>query len=106
MSQPKLSYPIAPRFVVTNHKCVCLQERQDTLCVFDGLQHDNEQALPSEDMTQSHQLELRVYIKSGEYFSTLATILDEISDHPELQQIVHDLIYLQQHYIITEKHQK
>lgn len=51
----------------------------------------------------SHNTYLDVHIKSGEYFSTLATTLDGISDHPELQQIVRDLMYLQQYYRIVKK---
>lgn len=57
----------------------------------------------SDAPVNSRSADLHIYVKSGEYFSTLATILDGISDHPELQQIVHDLIYLQQHYKIIER---
>ncbi len=39
-------------------------------------------------------LDLDESVKSGEYFLTLATTLDHIPDHPGLQQITRDLIYL------------
>ncbi len=52
---------------------------------------------------ESSHFELEIAVRSDEYFATLATILDNISDHPELQKIVHNLIYLQQHYKIVKK---
>lgn len=55
---------------------------------------------------------LAVQIRSGDYFATLATTLDEVSqtlEHnnevvsKELQRIVSDLLYLQRTYTIIRK---
>jgi hypothetical protein len=55
--------------------------------------------------------ELRIHVKSGDYFMQLATILDAIQDvHMSnhdiakvLNRIIGDLVYLQAHYDIHEK---
>lgn len=81
--------------------CSALLNMRRTLLFFDGSSTPPHQ---NKDNTQNYRRkELDVYIKSGEYFTTLATVLDGISDHPELQQIVHDLMYLQQNYEILKK---
>jgi hypothetical protein len=53
---------------------------------------------------------VNVQVRSGDYFVTLATILDRLSNslddyavRSELEDIVSDLIYLQDTYDITEK---
>lgn len=55
--------------------------------------------------------ELRVHIKSGDYFVQLATILDAMQDAQMssqdmtkvLNRVIQDLLYLQAHYNIREK---
>lgn len=74
---------------------------QDPLLLRDGSNAEESDAMKRLIEGRSH--DLQIYVKSGEYFSTLATILDGISEHPELQQIVHDLMYLQQHYKIVKR---
>ncbi len=64
---------------------------------------DFEESDAMKQLIEGRNHDLHIYVKSGEYFTTLATILDGISEHPELQQIVHDLLYLQQHYKIVKK---
>ncbi len=72
--------------------------RPQTLCVRDILYNDHN--------------ELKVHVRSDEYFSMLANILDAVSDpgknnckrtHPELQKIINDLLFLQRHYRIIKK---
>ena len=48
-------------------------------------------------------LELDASVKSGEYFLTLATLLDHVCTSPEAQQLIRDLIYLQRHYKIVRR---
>ena len=72
--------------------------KQTTLCVRDILYNDHN--------------ELKVQIRSDEYFALLANMLDGIADasknscrrnHPEVQQLINDLLYLQRHYRIIKK---
>jgi len=56
------------------------------------------------------EYELDAKVKSGDYFVTLATEIDAISSsivnyaaREQLEDIVSDLIYLQDHYAITKK---
>lgn len=77
------------------------QENETIYLLADGSNLDKIET--SNERTESRKQELQAYVKSGEYFTTLATLLDGISEHPELQQIVNDLMYLQQHYQIIKK---
>lgn len=66
--------------------------------------------LRDQDDNLKHQ-ELKAHVYSGDYFSLLATRLDEISqtlasEEPAniaLQHIVNDLLYLQRYYKVTKK---
>ena len=53
--------------------------------------------------TSHRHMDIDASVRSGEYFLTLATILDHISDNPEMQQIIRDLMYLQKNYKIVKK---
>jgi len=55
-------------------------------------------------------MEVQVAVAAGEYFSTLATLLDHIAnestdkcEHPELHVLVNDLLYLQKYYTIVKR---
>jgi hypothetical protein len=61
---------------------------------------------------QEYQLRIATQVRSGDYFETLATRLDDLSQSvgqyddgvaAELEQIVKDLLYLQRLYIIDKK---
>ena len=67
--------------------------------------------LADTDAQTDHQ-ELKAHVRSGDYFSLLATKLDEVSQQlvdnkPEqtiaLQHLIDDLLYLQKHYNIVQK---
>jgi hypothetical protein len=90
------SLKIKPNHTISNH-----YPKQTTALVRDG--YDAEETDAMRRLMEGRKHDLQIYVKSGEYFTTLATTLDGISDHPELQQIVHDLMYLQQHYRIVKK---
>jgi len=58
------------------------------------------------------QLELKALVRSGDYFATLATTLDnlskdlgakDIAGHEALEKVIDDLLYLQKNYQITTK---
>ncbi len=61
------------------------------------------------DQAEDEHLELRAQIRSGDYFATLATILDGLSqtvraaDADALHQLVTSLLYLQREYKIVPK---
>lgn len=68
--------------------------------------------LTRDEDSRLRQQELKAHVMSGDYFSLLATRLDEVSQNlktnpaPEsgvLQSIVDDLLYLQRHYRIVRK---
>lgn len=82
------SYDITDCIIVTNHNPF-MESKSELVC--EG-RHRN-----------SRHLDIDASVKSGEYFLTLATILDNISDHPELQQITRDLLYLQRYYKIIRR---
>lgn len=65
-----------------------------------------------EDIVSGNRNELIVQVSSGDYFATLATRLNQMSqdivssnkaDSELLEQIVDDLIYLQTNYSIKKK---
>ena len=58
------------------------------------------------------EVDVHVLIRSGQYFATIATKLDKIlkdiretsvSAKTELQKLVEELLFLQEHYRITKK---
>ncbi len=58
------------------------------------------------------RLELESHIRSGDYFSMLATKLDDIATrlnqgddlpHEEINRLVNDLLYIDRHYHLTRK---
>lgn len=61
------------------------------------------------DGENTQKKDIDVQIKSGEYFVTLATELDQISwevdlkGARQLQDLVDELLYIQRRYKITEK---
>lgn len=75
-----------------------------------GLTRHKDGKLILRDSLDDHsQAELRAIVASGEYFSTLASVLDQILDassdvcqHPELYKIISELLYMQQHYKISK----
>jgi len=57
-------------------------------------------------------IELESHIRSGDYFSLLATRLDDIASrlshsddlqHEEINKLVNDLLYIDNHYQLTRK---
>ena len=85
-----------------------------TLSAFRGvLSHASASAKYIEDADeQFNTQDLKAHVKSGDYFSLLATKLDEISQAindcgPEqtivLQQLIDNLLYLQKYYHIVPK---
>lgn len=61
---------------------------------------------------QERQLQISTQVRSGDYFATLATKLDELSEHLQktdeataydLEILVADLLHLQRNYIISKK---
>ena len=67
------------------------------------------------DEDESNKQELDVHVYSGDYFVTLATELDKISqeiqsdnpnEHLRLQQLIDDLLYMQHKYKIAKKSKK
>jgi hypothetical protein len=75
---------------------------------YNGLVCDTDDSAP-----KSRREQLEMQVRSGDYFTTLATTLDLIGgnlvDTDEalqflLQRQVSDLLYLQQHYEIRKKH--
>lgn len=56
------------------------------------------------DTDDSQYMEIDAAVASQDYFETLATTLDGLeSEHPELHQIILDLLYLQRYYKIIKK---
>ncbi len=52
------------------------------------------------------ELRIKAMVASGDYFDTLAHIIDGIHDsleHPELESVIEDLRYLQRNYTISNK---
>lgn len=84
------------------------------LPTFTGLRgHDTSEALLLRDWNFNHSISSRntvdVQVRSGDYFVTLATVLDGLAGdaeayaiRAELEDIVSDLIYLQDNYSITK----
>lgn len=60
------------------------------------------------------QLEIMAFAASGDCFAMLASILDQISCNmpctspaqPQIQQTIHILLYLHDHYKITKKYRQ
>ena len=84
---------------------------------FTGLtKHEDSEALLLGDWNFGHNARSRhavdVQVRSGDYFVTLATVLDGLANQEgkyavraELEDIVSDLIYLQDEYVIIRKDQ-
>ena len=53
-------------------------------------------------LDEYHELEIEAAVRSGDYFETLATLLDALEGCPELQSVAHELRYLQKNYRITK----
>jgi hypothetical protein len=69
-------------------------------------------AVDKEWWQQERQLQVAMQVRSGDYFATLATKLDELSQAvkekdemaaDDLELIVNDLLYLQRNYQISKK---
>jgi hypothetical protein len=85
---------------------------------FTGLMsHDSVETLLLHDWNFNHNLSNRnavdVQVRSGDYFVTLATVLDGLAGdadayviRAELENIVSDLIYLQDNYNICKNDQR
>lgn len=83
------------------------------LSIFDiFLNHGLAKILTLRDSSDTRSMDLDVQIASGDYFITLATTLDELSQtlehkdpsgHVVLEKAINDLTYLQQHYKIAKK---
>lgn len=72
--------------------------------------HENGKLILRDSLDEHSQAELRAMVASGEYFSSLASLLDQILDasgeacqHPELYKIISELLYMQQHYKISKQ---
>lgn len=81
------------------------------LPIFTGLTSHGEKALLFRDglISDKERLELDAEVRSGDYFVTLATRLDLLSQNVtnryiriSLDKIVTDLVYMQQNYIINK----
>lgn len=69
-------------------------------------------------MTQDQEETLReldAYVRSGDYFITLATMLEAVLDQaehdssavkPMIDKLIQDLEYLQKHYIVVKRPKK
>lgn len=93
MSSKIFNYQLSTSTEIMSHK-----SKVDALLLRDwGFRHN---------LKSKHNVDVQV--RSGDYFVTLATVLDELASktdsyatRAELEGIVSDLIYLQDEYIIT-----
>jgi hypothetical protein len=78
---------------------------------FGLLAHSDQKQRLANDGETSHHEELDIYVKSGDYFAQLATVIDALQDTQitntqlsrALNGIVLDLLYLQAHYEIKRR---
>jgi len=76
------------------------------------LTHGSGAVLTFRDGLHTDEHELQAHVRSGEYFATLATSLDQVSQSLDtkneaesaiLQRFINDLLYLQRNYMIVKK---
>lgn len=83
---------------------------QDLITAHGLMRHESGKLILRDSLDEHSQAELKAMVASGEYFSTLASVLDQIVDassgvcqHPELYKLISELLYMQQHYAIRNK---